>query len=84
VLEAVKKHIEHKFGLNSESNILDNALYVRVPGLNNYSLAKWIDSEFIHAKVEVDFTRSYEYSDAGWIKVQNELESNDVAIRLDS
>jgi hypothetical protein len=74
VIEAVKKHVENKFGLESVSNVVDKTLFIRVPGLDNYSLARWIKEEFLHIRVEVDYINHYAFSDNGWVKVENELE----------
>jgi len=74
VIEAVKKHVENKFGLGSVSNVEGKTLYIKVPGLDNYSLAKWIRQEFLHINVEVEFIPDYAFSDTGWVKVENELE----------
>ena len=74
MIEAVKNHVENKFGLKTQSMIEGKNLLIRVSGLDNLSLAKWIEKEFLHIEVTVHHTKDYEFSNEGWVKVKNTLE----------
>jgi hypothetical protein len=59
MIEVVKSHIFNSFGLDSETS---NRNYVKVYGMDTYSLARWISEEFNNVKVTFDGSE--------WIKVE--------------
>jgi hypothetical protein len=59
MIELVKSHIFNSFGLDSDTS---NRCYIKVHGMDTYSLAKWISEEFNNVKVTFDGSE--------WIKVK--------------
>ena len=66
--------IESSFGFEPESRIIDNVLYLRVGGIDNVSLAKYILEKTNNFKITVKEREGYKFSDMEWIKIeQNEI-----------
>jgi hypothetical protein len=70
VIDRIKNLIEKKFQLKPEVLIINDNLFVKVVGLDNLSLANWIQEEFIDLKIEVKKTAAYQFSNDGWIKIE--------------
>jgi len=66
----IVERIREKFGLEAEVAEASNILMLRVPGLDNLSLANWIKEEFSDVYVTVKNRRTFEFSDTGWIKIE--------------
>ena len=64
------ERIKEKFGLEAEVAEVSNILMLRVPGLDNLSLANWIKEEFSDVYITVKKRRSFEFSNDGWIKIE--------------
>ena len=64
------ERIKEKFGLEAEVAEVSNILMLRVPGLDNLSLANWIKEEFSDVYITVKNRRSFEFSNDGWIKIE--------------
>jgi len=64
------ERIKEKFGLEAEVAEASNILMLRVPGLDNLSLANWIKEEFSDVYITVKNRRSFEFSNDGWIKIE--------------
>jgi hypothetical protein len=69
-MNSIKSRIEEKFQLQPEILEVNDKIFVKVLGLDNLSLAKWLQQEFKDLKVEVRKTASYEFSNDGWIKIE--------------
>ena len=66
--------IKNNFGFEPESCISDNVLYLRVGGIDNVSLAKYILEKTDNFKITVKEHEGYKFSDIEWIKIeQNEI-----------
>lgn len=70
MIDRIKNLIEKKFQLKPEVLIINDNLFVKVVGLDNLSLANWIQEEFIDLKIEVKKTAAYQFSNDGWIKIE--------------
>lgn len=62
--------IKEKFGLEAEVTEASNVLFLRVQGLDNLSLAKWIKEEYSDLIVSVKNRKTFEFSNDGWIKIE--------------
>ena len=69
MFDDIVKLIEQKFDVRVEKEVSSNLLLIRVSGLDNYSLARYITENF-NAKVTVKQREGYKFSDFGWIKIQ--------------
>lgn len=63
-------HIKEKFGLDAEIEQVSNMILVRVSGLDNYSLARWLYKEFDELKITVKQREGYKFNNLGWIKIE--------------
>jgi hypothetical protein len=70
VIQSIKSRIEEKFQLEPEILKVNDKIFVKVLGLDNLSLAKWLQEEFNELKIEVKKTAAYEFSNDGWIKIE--------------
>lgn len=72
MIHKVATRIKERFGLSAEVTIASNIALLKVKGLDNYSLAKWITEEFDNVKVTVKDREiaGYKISDFGWIKIE--------------
>jgi hypothetical protein len=69
-MNSIKSRIEEKFQLQPEILKVNDKIFVKVLGLDNLSLAKWLQEEFNELKIEVKKTAAYEFSNDGWIKIE--------------
>lgn len=67
----IKNHIEEKFDFNVECKEENNHILLRVGGVDNTSLSKWIGQEFDHVDVKIKNKKSNKFSDNEWIIVEN-------------
>ena len=70
MIDKIKNLIEKKFQLKPEILEVNNKIFLKVVGLDNLSLANWIQEEFIDLKIEVKKTATYQFSNDGWIKIE--------------
>jgi len=70
VIPNIAGHIKDKFGLDAEIEQAANVIFVRVSGLDNFSLARWIDKEFDELKITVKQREGYKFNNLGWIKIE--------------
>ena len=61
--------IKEKFDVYVEHEMLSNVMFLRVEGLDNDSLARYIVDNFKEVKVTVKQKESYQFS-SDWIKVE--------------
>ena len=61
--------IREKFDVYVEHEMLSNVMFLRVEGLDNDSLARYIVDNFKEVKVTVKQKESYQFS-SDWIKVE--------------
>ena len=59
-----------------------NMMLIRVPGLDNYSLARYIKEEFDKIRITVNQREGYQFSDFGWIKIERSFDKELVLTRL--
>jgi hypothetical protein len=69
-MDSIKSRIEEKFQLQPEILKVNDKIFVKVLGLDNLSLAKWLQEEFSELKIDVKQTAAYEFSNDGWIKIE--------------
>ena len=69
ILLDVVNHIEKNFQLKCKTISNNDSLLVKILGIDNCSLAKWIRSEFTDVSVYVKEHKGYKFSDEGWIKL---------------
>jgi len=69
VLDDVIDHIEDAFQLKCKTKHKDDAVLIKILGIDNCSLARWIRSEFNNVKVYVKNHNGYKFSDEGWVRV---------------
>jgi hypothetical protein len=70
VINSIKSRIEEKFQLQPEILKINDKIFVKVLGLDNLSLSKWLQEEFNELKIDVKQTAVYEFSNDGWIKIE--------------
>ena len=63
--------IDSSFGFEPEYRITDGVLYLRVGGIDNVSLAKYILEKTKFFKITVKEREGYKFSDIEWIKVEH-------------
>ena len=66
VVELVKE----KFDVYVETEVASNVMFIKVVGLDNYSLARCIVDNFKNIKVTVKEREGYKFSDSEWIKIE--------------
>ena len=66
----VVKFVSDSFQLNVESEFAANLLMIRVPGVDNVSIARYIRDEFPEFQVTTREVEGYKISNTGWIKVE--------------
>lgn len=66
----VVSFLEDKFELPVISEIVSNMMLIKVNGLDNYSLAKYIYDNMDGLKVSVKEKEGYKFNNLGWVKVE--------------
>jgi len=66
----VKSIVEQYLKLECETKIENGVLYIRINGIDNVSLAKYILEECKELKVTVKEREGYKFSDLGWVQVE--------------
>lgn len=69
-MKQIVNRIEDKFQLPVISEVAANVMYIKVNGLDNNSLARWITNEFDGYKVFVKQREGYKIHNLGWVKVE--------------
>ena len=62
--------IQDNFGFNPDYVVENDILFIRVKGIDNVSLAKYILDKLKCLKITVQDREGYRFSDLGWIKIQ--------------
>jgi hypothetical protein len=62
--------INESFKLNVQYEIDSDVLLLKLLGIDNCSLARWIVNEFDNIKVEVKELEGYKFSNDGWIRIE--------------
>ena len=68
--EDIIEYVRKQFNLNFECEKTSNVLFIKVKGLDNYSLARYIFEKFDDIEVTVQEHEGYKFSDLGWIKIE--------------
>jgi hypothetical protein len=66
--------IENSFGIKSEAILNDDHLDIRMKGIDNCSLAKYILDKCDNVKITVKEREGYKFSDLGWVKIEKSIE----------
>jgi hypothetical protein len=70
-MKKIKNHIEEKFDFDVEYKEEDNKILIRVNGIDNTSLSKWIGEEFDDVRIDTkDTINKNKYSDKDWITIE--------------
>ena len=64
--------INKNFGFEPEIKYEKNVLFIRVGGIDNVSLAKYIIEKINYLKITVQEREGYKFSDLGWIKIEKQ------------
>jgi len=68
-LTDVVDHIENTFQLKCKTLSDTKLMHIKISGVDNCSLARWIRSEFDTVRVHVKKHAGYKFSDEGWITI---------------
>ena len=66
----VLKFTKEKFQLDIESVQTANVLLLKIKGIDNYSLAKYLYEKYQGIKITVCSHERYRYSNLGWVKIE--------------
>jgi len=66
----VINYVSENFQLNVESEFASNLLMIRVPGVDNVSIARYIRDKYPDLIVTTREVEGYKISNTGWIKVE--------------
>ena len=66
----IVKFVEDKFKLPVVSEMAANMMLIKINGLDNYSLAKYIYDNVDNVKVSVKEKEGYKFNNLGWVKVE--------------
>ena len=66
----VINYVSENFQLNVESEYASNLLMIRVPGVDNVSIARYIRDKYPDLIVTTREVEGYKISNTGWIKVE--------------
>ena len=58
------------FGFEPQTSLRGDVLYIRVKGIDNVSLAKYILDKTDNYKITVKEREGYKFSDIEWIKIE--------------
>lgn len=64
--------IKCNFGFQPETKYENDSLFIRVSGIDNVSLAKYISEKINYLKITVQEREGYKFSDLGWIKIEKQ------------
>jgi hypothetical protein len=70
VIDKIKNLIENKFKLKPEILEVNNKIFLKIIGIDNLSLSKWLQEEIKELKIDVKQTAAYQFSNDGWIKIE--------------
>lgn len=73
MFDDILKHLENRFGLEVEYGYVNDKLYLRIPGLDNVSLTKYIREEFPNVVANVKWHQEFQYSDKEFIRIKNDF-----------
>lgn len=62
--------VKEKFDVYVEHEISSNVMFIKVAGLDNYSLARYILETYKELKITVRDREGYKFSDSDWIKIE--------------
>lgn len=62
--------VKEKFDIYVEQEISSNVMFIKVSGLDNYSLARYILENYKTLKITVKDREGYKFSDSDWIKIE--------------
>ena len=74
----VKSFLEEKFEIKAEASIVENIMLIKMNGLDNNSLAKYIVQNFEGLKVSVKEKEGYKFGNNGWIKIEKNNNNNSI------
>jgi hypothetical protein len=71
--------VKEKFDVYVEQEVASNVMFIKVAGLDNYSLARYILENFKKIKITVKEREGYKFSDSEWIKIE-ESNNNELVL----
>lgn len=71
-LEQVIDLVKNNFGFEPEIKYENDVLSIRVGGVDNVSLAKYIREKINYLKITVHEREGYKFSDMEWIKIEEQ------------
>lgn len=69
IFNEIIEYIENQFELKSESSIVSNMMLIRVKGLDNASLGRYIRTKFPDVKITSREVEGYKFYNT-WIKIE--------------
>jgi hypothetical protein len=66
----IVEFVEDKFELESEHEISSNLLLLRIPGIDNVSLGRYIKDLYADIKVTTREIEGYKIQTDGWVKIE--------------
>jgi hypothetical protein len=66
----IVEFVEDKFKLESEHEISSNLLLLRIPGIDNVSLGRYIKDLYADIKVTTREIEGYKIQTDGWVKIE--------------
>jgi hypothetical protein len=70
IVKLLEQKILEKFGTKTKIVNSPEMTLIKVNGIDNYSLARWITEEFDGVKVTVQEQEGYKFNNEGWIKIE--------------
>ena len=61
----------NNFGFNPQTSLKGDILYIRVKGIDNVSLAKYLLDKTEKYRITVKEREGYKFSDIEWIKIEH-------------
>lgn len=63
------EYVEEKFKIKVESSVVSNMMLIRVSGLDNASLSRYIKNQFPNVKITSREIEGYKFNNS-WIKIE--------------
>jgi len=63
------EYVEEKFKIKVESSVVSNMMLMRVNGLDNTSLSRYIKNQFPNVKITSREVEGYKFNNS-WIKIE--------------
>ena len=74
IFNDIIEYVEKQFDLKTESSIVSNMMLIRVNGLDNASLGRYIRTKFPNVKITSREIEGYKFYNT-WIKVEKNVDT---------